>query len=676
MVVGEAAGAQCLLLGEESAKGRHIDDRAPLVAGQALGTGDDVADALRASSGNEESAKAFAGVTVAFVKRDLAFHRVEAAGPADGFGCRIELKEKAQRSGDRFTQRPGTVGIESLITELECEGVLAMEVREREPFGVGGDHHVHEEFRERRCVRLPRDADLGKDSAAGELRIVSVEDAVALRRQREVEQPSGAGRGRGPRMQPALVSQNLAPRLDEPLSGERVREGRRELQDLQNGEGRPLQSGEEVDVPRGDKTDTCHARFQSLPCSPFATPVMPPDKPGFINVDELLPQLRLEDVARFYGVMLPELSRVGSETRARCFLNCGRTTETGDRALAIQTEHPAKQWACHQYGCGKNGNLVSLCDLLKPGANTGGRPRGQRFKEIAADLVAMSRGEVPAGIPAAPAVADAPSPEALRVNVPLAQSPNERARTLTTLDAKFTLDVATMPPAASSYLRRRSFLTPEVCRAWRVGYLPRDTGEDKAGGTMRGKVVYPYLSETGELLTWFGRDPGFEEKHKTWEATDRSEREPEKFHFVKGFHRGVELFGQHRLSTNEGTVEKLRGLGLLLVEGPNDCIRMATLGVPALALCSNQITREQAAKAARLGREYADGIVTIFLDCDSEGENGMKQCLGYLAQLTPVRLAWTSKMYGGKFKGRQPESLRIDEWQEIAAFLRTGNTTG
>src|SRR5205823_8084826 len=143
------------------------------------------------------------------------------------------------------------------------------------------------------------------------------------------------------------------------------------------------------------------------------------------------------------------------------------------------------------------------------------------------------------------------------------------------------------------------FLSPEVCRAWRLGYLPRDTGDDKSGGTMRGKIVYPYLSETGEVLTWFGRDPEFEDKHKTWQASDRSEREPEKFHFIKGFHRGIELFGQDRLSEPE-VGEKLRGLGLILVEGPNDVVRLDTLGVPAVALCSNTISREQASKAAEL----------------------------------------------------------------------------
>lgn len=399
------------------------------------------------------------------------------------------------------------------------------------------------------------------------------------------------------------------------------------------------------------------------------------EKKSFVNVDELMPKLAVEDVARFYGVVLPELHRVGSETRTRCFLNCGRSAETGDRALAIQTGDPAKKWACHQYGCGKGGNLVSLCDLLKPGDTAGGRPRGERFKAIAADLKTMVEGSpAPAAGTPTPTPAAAPA-AALKVNLPLARSENERARTLTELDRKFVLDVASMPPKASAYVRRRPFLSPEVCRRWRAGYLPRDAGEDKNGGTMRGKIVYAFPSEEGEVLTWFGRDPEFEEKQKAWAASDKSERELEKFHFVKGFHRGIELFGQHALRSPEAK-EKLQGLGLLLVEGPNDAIRLDTLGVPAVALCSNMITREQAAKAARLAREVAGGIVTVFLDCDAEGETGMKQCLGYLAQIVPVRLAWTSKMYKGKFKGRQPESLTEQEWQEIEAYLRTGKAAG
>jgi 5S rRNA maturation endonuclease (ribonuclease M5) len=190
---------------------------------------------------------------------------------------------------------------------------------------------------------------------------------------------------------------------------------------------------------------------------------------------------------------------------------------------------------------------------------------------------------------------------------------------------------------------------------------------------MRGKIVYAYHSEGGDLLTWFGRDPEYEEKHRTWEGSDRSSREPEKFHFVKGFHRGIELFGQDRIQGPDAA-ERLQGLGLLLVEGPNDVIRLDALEVPAVALCSNTITREQAEKAARLAREAAGGIVTVLLDCDSEGESGMKQALGYLAQLAPVRLAWTIRMYGGKFRGRQPESIATEEWAEIREGMLSGRT--
>jgi 5S rRNA maturation endonuclease (ribonuclease M5) len=392
---------------------------------------------------------------------------------------------------------------------------------------------------------------------------------------------------------------------------------------------------------------------------------------AFINVDELVPQVTVEQVAAYYGVPLPDLHRVGDETRTRCFLACGRTQETGDRALAIQEQHPARQWACHQYGCGKNGNLLGLMDLLKPGQNMGGRPRGERFKQIAADLRAIVDGHSPIAA-AQPAVQPATTPAPKR-NVPLAESDNERARGLVNLDSKFIIDPAEMPPAAASYFRRRPFLTPEVCKQWRVGYLPRDSGgDDKSGGTMRGRIVYGYHDEEGNVLTWFGRDPEFEDKHRQWEMTDRSEREPEKFHFVKGFHRGLELFGQHgrqRLQ-QPGYREKLRELGLIVVEGPNDVTALDCLGVPAVGLCSNTVTDEQVAKIARWADTLAGGMVTLMLDCDPEGENGAKQALWALAQHCRVRLAWSTEMHGGRFRGRQPESLSDEEWRAIAVGVR------
>jgi 5S rRNA maturation endonuclease (ribonuclease M5) len=403
---------------------------------------------------------------------------------------------------------------------------------------------------------------------------------------------------------------------------------------------------------------------------------MSTEKKSFVNVDELMPQVTLEQAALYYGVSLPELKKIGAETRTACFLNCGKDKATGDRALAIQTEDPAKKFRCHQYGCQKGGNLVSLCDLMKPGPNAGGRPRADRFKEIAKDLQAMASGEAgtaaPSILPATPAL---PTPHR-KVNVPLKESDNERARGLIDLDRKFLVDVADMSPSASGYFRRRPFLSPDVCRASRMGYLPRDVGgEDKSGGTLRGKVTYAYLSETGDVLCFFGRDPDFEEKHQKWEVSDKTDKEPAKFAFPKGFHRGIELYGQHLLGT-EAADNHVREIGLILVEGPNDAIRLHTLGVPALALCSNAITREQAAKAAEFARKVSGGFVTVLLDCDTEGLTGMKQCLGYLAQLVPVRLAWTDKMFAGKFRGRQPESLSLEEWTEMRNYLVCGKAEG
>ena len=83
---------------------------------------------------------------------------------------------------------------------------------------------------------------------------------------------------------------------------------------------------------------------------------------------------------------------------------------------------------------------------------------------------------------------------------------------LVELDRKFITDVAEMNPKAAAYFRQRPYLSPGVCQQWRMGYLPRDSGGDRVGGTMRGKIVYPMLNEQGEPLAWFGRDPEHEEE--------------------------------------------------------------------------------------------------------------------------------------------------------------------
>ncbi len=63
---------------------------------------------------------------------------------------------------------------------------------------------------------------------------------------------------------------------------------------------------------------------------------------SFVDVDELMRRVSLDDVCRFYGTPLDAVHRVGDEVRTRCFLNCGKSEPTGDRALAIKLGDPRR----------------------------------------------------------------------------------------------------------------------------------------------------------------------------------------------------------------------------------------------------------------------------------------------------------------------------------------------
>ncbi len=225
-----------------------------------------------------------------------------------------------------------------------------------------------------------------------------------------------------------------------------------------------------------------------------------------------------------------------------------------------------------------------------------------------------------------------------------------------TLDEKFVVDVAAMSPKASAYVRRRPFMTSELMRKFRCGYLPND-----AGSLLRGHFVYGWADANGDILTWFGRNLNYEEQHEKWKRAGDSKDEPSKFRFVKGFHRGLELFGENIFRREAGEVTK--EIGVILVEGPNDVMNFNNLRVPAVAVCSNTITDEQAEKVAALARKFGDDTVSVMFDLDREGQNGAKQAVIELVQRCRVRLAWTPDLDGGRFVGRQPESIAVDEWK-------------
>ena len=62
--------------------------------------------------------------------------------------------------------------------------------------------------------------------------------------------------------------------------------------------------------------------------------------------------------------------------------------------------------------------------------------------------------------------------------------------------------------------------------------------------------------------------------------------------------------------------------------------------------------------------------MTPLCDAGEAGDIGAKEALWLFAQRSvDVRLGWSQSMHGGKFKGRQPESLAADDWQYIEGSL-------
>jgi 5S rRNA maturation endonuclease (ribonuclease M5) len=394
------------------------------------------------------------------------------------------------------------------------------------------------------------------------------------------------------------------------------------------------------------------------------------EKSGYVNVDELQAQTSLEEAAARCSATL-DIRGQGKEVRMDCPFGCAGD-HCGRKELAINVENPQKVFMCHAYSCKFRGNLLTLMHGWLTGAKpTGNKLSGaefQRVKKVLANRYPAERQAPPAA--KSPETAESPPPVPLR-NVPLADSLEEKVRELHNIDEKFLVDVADMNPAAAAYVRRHQALSPESMRKWRVGYLPNDGGGDKRGWSLRGNIIYPVLSEDGKVLSWVGRDTQYEAKELEFSRIPPAERDgkdpPAKHRFPKGFHRGLELFGQQASRLKElGYREFIAAHGIVVVEGFNDVIGLDNIGVPAVGVMSNRITEAQVEKIARWARKLADGRVTLMLDCEQTGSDGAKEALWEFAERQlDVRLAWSPKMHGGTFAERQPESLTRKEFDSL-----------
>jgi hypothetical protein len=391
-----------------------------------------------------------------------------------------------------------------------------------------------------------------------------------------------------------------------------------------------------------------------------------------IDVDTLQRQLSVRQVAAYYGFGLPESFGDGGEQRMCC--PCGSCTGHNDeRSVSINVSDPFRRWKCHRenYGCGAQGNLVTLAYCLKHGAMpAGGKPTGKEFYAIAQDLEAIAEGKVrpDASVSADQATrADVQAVIEGKPNLPLALSENENARSLVTLDNELTIDLEDLSAPASAYARRRPFLLSEaIARECRCGYMP---GSSKS--SLRGQWVFGVRNEQGEPLSWVGRNVRYDDEYSKWIASGRQGREPMKYRFPNQalFRRGIELYGQEFLK-DERFGESLEHYGIILVEGFTDRLAMHAKDVMSLAMMSNRITDEQVEKVVGFAREYGHNRIGIMHDADGPGDDGAKETLWKLHERdVNAYLVWSRRKFDGKYADRQPESLTVEEWQDLAATI-------
>ena len=288
------------------------------------------------------------------------------------------------------------------------------------------------------------------------------------------------------------------------------------------------------------------------------------------------------------------------------------------------------------------------------------------MKKVLAGTVDANAGRPATKQPAAQAEGASKTP-ILPVNKPLIDSPEERVRELHNIDEKLIRDVATMNPTAAGYIRRHPSLSSESMTKWRCGYLPNDGGGDKRGWSLRGSILYPVLSEHGKVLAWAGRDVQFEQREKEFQQLSVAERSgkeaPAKHRFPKGFHRGIELFGQQASRLQEpGYREFISQHGLIIVEGFNDVIGLDALGIPALGIMLNRMTDQQGEKIVRFAKQLGINRVNLMFDCEATGVDGAKEALWFFTERRfDIRLVWSPAMHEGEYSGQQPESLSQSE---------------
>ena len=386
----------------------------------------------------------------------------------------------------------------------------------------------------------------------------------------------------------------------------------------------------------------------------------------FIPVNELLARTRLEQFIEHYNFPT-EIKRKGNEERISNPFACEKCV--GNKQV-VSVNWQSGVFTSHCYHCNVRGRVTALLFGMKYGRQpAGGTLKGEEFKDIAADIaqVAGHTSDVLSTPTPTPEPSPPPKPEIpeRKVNLPLARNPDERIARLEHLSDELIRDPAEMSGRAQSYLASRPYMTTEAMEKWDVGCL-----RSNSKSMLRSKFVYALRNERSEKIGYVGRDLAFNDKLAKWENSDRTGKAPIKAKFPPGFARGSFLYGAEvsRLETEEAR-SQLKDIGVLVVEGMNDCIALDQLGILSVALCSNRIAEGQMEKLIRWSKSLTDGKITLMLDNDKEGWVGMLDTLQKLAPHAHVATVWSPDSHGGKYRGQQPEQLTAGPLLELLSPL-------
>lgn len=378
------------------------------------------------------------------------------------------------------------------------------------------------------------------------------------------------------------------------------------------------------------------------------------------SVDRLLSETTLHDSLGQLGVAIPEAKRGNVRMPCPC---CPQESEYG--TLSVNVERPFNPFQC--FGCGIKGNRIKLMWILSHGEQPPEGPlRGDSYKQMVDVLWGLTSGEQPVEPPPTRLPPESAQPVEEKkppaVNVPLRFHENENVRKTANLHLQLVSNVDAMTPAASAYAgSRASWLTPEVMQEWGTGYQPRSVP-----GMFRGQWIFAHRDEEGEVLTYSMRDLNFADKWAKWQRDGSpSDKRPAKHRYVSSYRKGLELYGQHKQRLERRELKQWLGeVGLIIVEGQWDVIRLDQFNAFAEALCMNQATGEQIEKMVRHAKMASRGRIWLMPDNDSEGERGFKELLWKLSTIEGItaRSVWSREAFGGAVDNMEPEDVSPELW--------------